>query len=135
MIGFCVMICVFVDIQINYNFQVDDSFPSFNGLKANDPDSLDSHDRLDIWWANIFKMRGYATLSKIVKAALSIFSGTQVESSFNTMGDVIDKRSCNMDIATYNAVQNVRSWVECEREDPKNPVPVELFRYYINEKK
>ena len=84
-------------------------------MKKNDPDVDEPHTRLDSWWAEIIRVKGYSSLGKIVAAALSIFSGPQVEASFTTMGDVIDKRACNMEISTYNAVQNVKSWVETEK--------------------
>ena len=100
-------------------------------MKRDDPDVNEPHDRLDDWWAKIFAISSYAQLSKVVKAALSIFSGPQVESSFNTMGDVVDDRAHNMHISTYNAVQNVRTWVNnapLENEDKKIPRAVQLFR-------
>ena len=47
-----------------------------------------------LWWAIIFHINKYPTLSKIIKAALSIFSGPQVESSFTTMNIVTPRASC-----------------------------------------
>ena len=73
-----------------------------NSLKV-----LTSGDSLDIWWNYIFKSERYPCLSKVVKAALSIFTGPQIE-TFNMMNDIIDKRSSRMGIATYGAIMNVK---------------------------
>ena len=64
--------------------------------------------RLDSWWNNVFKTCKYPSLSKVVKAALSIFTGPQIEASFSMMNDIIDKRSSRMDVATYGAIMNVK---------------------------
>ena len=78
-------------------FQLDNELPIFA-----------SGCRLDSWWNNVFKSGKYPNLSKIVKAALSIFTGPQIEASFSMMNDIIDKRSSRMDIATYGAIMNVK---------------------------
>ena len=65
-------------------------------------------DRLDVWWSSLFKSNKYPCLSKVVKAALSIFTGPQVETSFSMMNDIIDKRSSRMDITTYSAIMKVK---------------------------
>lgn len=70
--------------------------------------SATEHVRIDTWWTEVAKSKKYPLLCKLVFAFLSIFHGPQVESSFNTMGDVIDIRSCQMNIETYSAIQCVK---------------------------
>lgn len=60
------------------------------------------------WWAKVFNSQKFPALSKVVKAALSIFHGPLVEASFNLMGDIIDPKSSNMAIPTFNAFQTVK---------------------------
>ena len=50
----------------------------------------------------------YPHLSKVVAAALSIFHGPQVESSFNIMGDVIDAKKNRLNIETFSAIQSIK---------------------------
>lgn len=47
-------------------------------------------------------------LSSIVRAALSIFTGPMVESSFSMMNDIIDSRSGRTEIDTYSAIMTVK---------------------------
>lgn len=65
-------------------------------------------ERVDTWWKPILKANRYPALSKMVTVCLSCFHGPMVESSFNTMGDVIDIRSTRMRTTTYSAMQTVR---------------------------
>lgn len=60
------------------------------------------------WWAHVFESSKYPALCKVVKGALSIFHGPLVESSFNSMGDIINPKSTNMSIPTFNAIQTVK---------------------------
>ena len=78
-------------------FQVDNKLPIFA-----------SGCRLDSWCNNVFKSGKYPNLSTVVKAALSIFTGRHMEASFSMTNDVINKRSSQMDIATYGAIMNVK---------------------------
>jgi hypothetical protein len=45
-------------------------------------------------------------------AACTIFHGPMVESSFNTMGDIIDTKSSNMAVETYNSIQTVKFFLK-----------------------
>ena len=47
-------------------------------------------------------------LFKISFAMLSCFHGPKVEGNFNTMGDVIDPKSCRMNVETYSAIQTIK---------------------------
>ena len=61
-----------------------------------------------VWWKLI--KHSYPCLLKVVIAALSVFHGLRVESSFNVMGDVMDKKSSQMNMETYSSRCEV--WVE-----------------------
>ena len=52
--------------------------------------------RIGHWWTKVSKTEKYPPLCKISFAMLSCFHGPQVKGSFNTMGDVIDPKSCRM---------------------------------------
>ena len=58
------------------------------------------------WWISVLKK--YPVVFKVVRAMLSIFHGPRVESSFSTMGDIIDKKSGRMNIETYAAIQTIK---------------------------
>ena len=58
------------------------------------PSTLDENDvpvQLNLWWAKSFQTSNYPVLLQVVKACLSIFSGSHVESSFSLMSNIIDK--------------------------------------------
>jgi len=61
------------------------------------------------WWAKVSERKCYPALCKIASAGLSIFHGPAVESSFNTLGDVVDNKAARMEISTYSAYQTVRN--------------------------
>lgn len=67
-----------------------------------------SGDRLDTWWNYIFKSERHPRLSKVAKAALSIFTGPQIEASFSMMNNIIDKLSSHICMVTYGAIMNVK---------------------------
>lgn len=60
-------------------------------VDANLPAISEELPRIDSWWAKIASSKKYNKVCKVVFAILSIFHGPQVESTFNTMGDVINK--------------------------------------------
>ncbi|KAF3857796.1 hypothetical protein F7725_010997 [Dissostichus mawsoni] len=67
------------------------------------------------WWPD-----KYPSLSAMVKCCLSIFHGPRVESSFSLMNEVIDQRSGNMNVPTFNAIQTGKTAVQLfRREDVK----------------
>ena len=47
-------------------------------------------------------------MSKTIKAALSIFTGTQVESSFSMMNDIVTPRTSRMSVETYSPYISVK---------------------------
>lgn len=96
---------------IRYN--VDTSFPKFN-----------NGDCVVEWWGHVFERRDkYPALITLVKCGLSIFHGPRVESSFSLMNEIIDRRSGNMKIATFNSIQTVRYALQAREK-----TAVELFR-------
>ncbi|KAL6473267.1 hypothetical protein MHYP_G00194550 [Metynnis hypsauchen] len=61
------------------------------------------------WWGHVFHQPGkYPALSALAKCCLSIFHGPRVESSFSLMNEMIDQRSGNMNVETFNAIQTVK---------------------------
>ena len=78
---------------------VDAQLPSALDLKRDDIDCLTG-------WINVSKK--YPVVFKVVRAVLSIFHGRPVESSFSTMGDIIDKKPGRMNIETYAAIQTIK---------------------------
>lgn len=61
------------------------------------------------WWGHVFdKSDKFPSLSVMVKCCLSIFHVPRVESSFTLMNDVIDQKSDNMTVQTFNAIQTVK---------------------------
>ena len=59
--------------------------------------------RADNWWWQLNEKQ--PVLSKLSLAALTVFHGPRVESSFSVMGDVMDKKSVQMNVPTYSAIQ------------------------------
>ena len=78
---------------------VDSLLPSARDDQMNEVNCLD-------WWTSINNR--YPTVFKMVTAVLSIFHGPRVESTFNVMGDVLDKKSGRMNMETYSAIQDIK---------------------------
>jgi hypothetical protein len=92
--------------------------------------------RIDKWWGEIQDGGKYPALCKLALAMCSIFHGPMVESSFNTMGDIINVKSANMNIDTYSCIQTVKyflkarnlSAVQCfSKQDIFDPVDHALY--------
>ena len=64
--------------------------------------------RLDSWWAAVFEDGHYPELSKLVKAALSIFTAPHVECAFSLMNNLITHKRARLDISTFSAYQAVQ---------------------------
>ena len=69
-------------------------------LRDNEPVQADS------WWWQLNEKD--PVLSKLSLAALTVFHGPSVESSFSVMGDVMDKKSGWMNVCKYSAIQTMR---------------------------
>nr|XP_055062825.1 uncharacterized protein LOC129445854 isoform X1 [Misgurnus anguillicaudatus] len=95
------------------HFNVDLSIPSFKVGES-----------IVEWWGHVFdKPDKYPSLSALVKCCLSIFHGPRVESSFSLMNDVIDQRSGNMNVETFNAIQTVKYTLQS-----RGKTAMQLFR-------
>lgn len=75
------------------------------------------------WWAHVLAQTLYPALGNVVKGALSVFHGTRVESLFSWMNDIIDTRSPNMNISTFNAMQTVKYTLQSRQK-----TTVEMFK-------
>ena len=54
-----------------------------NYVVDSDLPQLHNYERLQIWWNKLFETKLYLILSSIVRASLSIFTWSMVESSFS----------------------------------------------------
>ena len=70
------------------------------------------------WWVSISTK--YPVVFKMVIAVLSNFHGPRVESSFNVMGDVLDKKSGRMNMSTYSAIQTVKYGLKARQPSAKH---------------
>jgi len=93
------------------NFHVDDNLPTYDGKTG-----------VVDWWAKVGEREKYVVLGKVVMAALTVFHGPQVELSFNTMKDIIDPGSSNMNLSTYSAMQTVKYELKSQKKSA-----IELF--------
>lgn len=84
----------------------------FNNLMADGELLVFTPDaRVDTWYHASGSFSKYPVLGLMVRACLSIFHGPQVESSFNTMGDILSTKSSSMKIDTFYAIQTVKYWM------------------------
>ena len=63
--------------------------------------------QLDIWCGKVFKSCKCLTLSLVVKACLSIFTGPHMKAFLRHMNDIIDKKSNCMCNETYSGIMNI----------------------------
>ena len=70
---------------------------------------------LDVWWNGLSAK--YPTMSKVIKACLSIFTGPRVEQSFSYMNDVRDPSSDRMSISTFQAILSTNAVKMYHRKD------------------
>ena len=80
-------------------YQLDKSLPVY--IQERYPD-------ISLWWTIKFESSKYPILSKIIKAALSIFTGPRVESSFSMMNDIVTPRTSCMSVETYSSYMSVK---------------------------
>ena len=71
-----------------------------------------------LWWISISTI--YPNVFKMVSAVLSIFHGPRVESSFNVMGDILDKNSGRTNMTTYSAIQSIKYSLQARQPLAKN---------------
>ena len=78
---------------------IDSNLPAALDVDGNEIDCLK-------WWTSVSDR--YPVILVMIQSVLSIFHGPRVESTFNVMGDVIDKNSGRMNMETYSAIQDVK---------------------------
>ena len=83
------------------------------------------------WWKLI--KHSYPCLFKVVTAALSVFHGPRIKSSFNVMGDVMDKKSSQMNMETYSSFQDVKYGLKVRK--PKSSKSGRSVEYFSREDK
>ena len=94
----------------------------------------EENSRVDEWWSQVKKTGLYPNLTKMVFALLTCFHGPIVESSFNIMEMIQDKRSYNMSTDTYNSYQTTHQYFKAHSTNAikefarKNPAddPIDL---------
>jgi hypothetical protein len=73
--------------------------------------------RVDEWWALVRKTNRYPTLCKLAFSMLSVFHGPAVESSFNTMKDILNVRSGNLNSDAMTSYQRIKYRLRARSED------------------
>ena len=87
--------------------------------------------RIDKWWGD--NSTAFPALSKVAKAALSVFHGPLVEGSFNIMGNIIDAHSSRMAIETHDAFQTTQHFLR--RQSNMNCLNPKLLPNLVNNMK
>lgn len=64
--------------------------------------------QLDVWWFEVFEANELPLLTKLIKAAMSIFSGPMIEQSFSSMNEFLSKKTNRLKPETVAAIQSVR---------------------------
>ena len=80
-------------------YQLDKSLPVY--IQESYPD-------ISLGWTIKFESNKYPILSKIIKAALSIFTGPWVKSSFSIMNDIVTPHTSSMSVETYSSYMSVK---------------------------
>lgn len=65
-------------------------------------------ERLDHGWLKVAATQRYPALWKLAKAAISIFHGLRVESTFSLMKTILHPGTSRLNTATVSAVQTVK---------------------------
>ncbi|XP_022111404.1 LOW QUALITY PROTEIN: uncharacterized protein LOC110990631 [Acanthaster planci] len=61
------------------------------------------------WGTKVFKTQKYPTLSNVIKACLSIFTGPEyVERSFSTVNDLISSKANRLEVDTFSPMQYIK---------------------------
>ena len=67
-----------------------------------------SPQRLDHWWSDVLNKQELVHLGKVVRAALSIFTGPRIEQSFSGMNNTITSTTNRLKTETFSAIQTVK---------------------------
>ena len=88
--------------------------------RCTDVPPLDDDDgkpkRLDTWWSEVLAAHNFPLLSKLIKAAMSIFSGPMIEQSFSSMNEFLSKKTNRLKAETVAAIQSVRFDLKASKE-------------------
>lgn len=63
---------------------------------------------IDEWWSQVFKLKKYPSVKRVVSGCLSVFTGPKVEASFSLMNNIITKTSSCMMISHYEAFLSLK---------------------------
>lgn len=95
-------------------------------------------ERIDCWWTQTYLKDNCPALTKVALAALTIFHGPLVESTFSEMARILCKQTARMEIPMLNAIQTAKYEVKSrntsamnlfKRNNPKtDPVNILLCR-------
>lgn len=66
------------------------------------------NERVDEWWSQDSLTLSYPSVTKVSLAALTIFHGPQVESTFSEMSRIITKQTASIQVKLLNAIQIVK---------------------------
>ena len=72
---------------------------------------------LDEWWSEVFEMKRFPVLEKVIKACLSIFTGPMIEQSFSAMNNIINKKTNRLNVETFSAIQSIRYDLKSTQQD------------------
>ena len=100
------------DLEV-HQLMVDQNLPAFS-----EPEG----DRVDEWWVKVHATQRYKAVSKVALAVCCVFPGPRIESSFNTISDIIHSKSANTQVETYAAVQGIKYNLKA-----RNATAIKLF--------
>ncbi len=93
--------------------------------------------RVDSWWNVVRKTERYPVLCKLALSALCPFHGPQVESAFSVMSNIMQAKSANLSVETYESYQAVKYNLKAmqvsaiqhySRNTKESPVNIQLCR-------
>lgn len=93
--------------------------------------------RIDSWWNGVRNTQRYPALCKLALCALCPFHGPLVESSFSMMCDILNAKSTNVNVETYEAYEvfkyNLKAMEKSaisfySRLTKESPVNIQLVR-------
>ena len=91
-----------IDLEVR-EYQVDNALNSVSS-------TIDKHDNNGVckYWGSEHIQSHYPGLHSVAFAALSVFHGPAIESSFSVMGNVMDKGKGRMNVSTYSSYQVIK---------------------------
>ena len=68
--------------------------------------------RIDHWWAGVTKTQKYPMLCRVTWAALTIFHGPKVESTFSIMSGILNPQCSRLKTSSVSAIQTVKYYIK-----------------------